>query len=703
MKSLFGALIGLVMLTAAVAADEGMWLFNAFPSAAVKAKYGFEPTQAWLDHLRLSSVKFGGGSGSFVSASGLTFTNHHIASGCLHDLSTASKDYLKAGFYARTHAEELKCPNMEVNVLEGIEDVTSRINAATNPAVDAAQAAQAQRSAMSTLESSCSTGGLRCEVITLYAGGMYHLYKYKKYTDVRLVFAPEFDVAFFGGDPDNFEFPRFDLDVTFLRVYENGRPVRLEHYLRWSKTGVKEGDPVFVSGHPGSTGRLLTVAQLQFLRDVQYPWQLASYRRRIAALKAFSSQSAENARVAQADVFGLENSLKAVGGYQSGLLDRTLFVKKETAEQSLRQLVTSDAKKKAEFGDPWARIDAAMKTQREILMPLTYVERRSGLRGTLAGFARDLVRVTEEKTKPNGDRLREYRDSALPSLEERLFSTAPIYKSLETSLLSESLAEMRDQLGAAHPAVKLILGSQTPNARATELITRTTLHDLESRKRLYQGGVEAVRASRDPLVALMLAIDNDARALRKRYDDEVDAVERQQGATLAQIRFAAEGLGIAPDATNTLRLSYGAVKGFVEDGRGIVPKGTRVPYFTTIGGAFEHANAHGNKPPYQLPASWIQAKSQMRLDAPLNNISTPDIIGGNSGSPVVNTMGEVVGIIFDGNIQSLPWRFAYEEQIGRSISVDVRGIAEALRSVYGAAALADELAGTEVQRVSEIR
>ncbi len=507
------------------------------------------------------------------------------------------------------------------------------------------------------------------------------------------MFAPEFDIAFFGGDPDNFEFPRFDLDITFFRVYENGRPAHIDHYLRWSKEGAKDGDVVFVSGNPGSTGRLLTIAQLQFLRDVQYPWQLRSYKQRIAATRAFSTQSAENARIALEDLFSLENSQKAIGGYHAGLLDGTLMAGKMAVESRLRQLVASDPKKVSEFGDPWTAIEKAMAVERDILMPLTYLERRGGFRGTLAGIARDLVRVGEEKQKPNGDRLREYRDSALQSLEEQLFSTAPVYKSLETARLAQSLAEMRDELGMDHPAVKQVLGAESPDARARTVIAGTTLDSVDVRKRLYEGGADAVRGSDDPLIAFMRAIDGEARAIRKRYEDEVDAIERQQGSVLAKVRFTAEGLGVAPDATFTPRLAYGAVRGFVEDGRGVVPKGTNVPYFTTIGGAFEHAERHGSQAPYQLPDTWVRAKSKVRLDTPLNNLSTPDIIGGNSGSPVINKEAEVIGIIFDGNIQSLPWRFAYEDTIGRSISVDSRGIIEALRNIYGAAALADELLG----------
>jgi hypothetical protein len=687
--------IGLALILAGMApADEGVWLFNAVPKARLKAKYGFEPTQAWLDHVRLASVRFNnGGSGSFVSANGLTFTNHHVGAVCVQQLSTGGKDYMKDGFYAKTQAEEAKCPDLELNVVQSIDDVTPKVQSAVKPTMSAAEAATAQRAAMSGIESECAQStGLRCDVVTLYAGGMYHLYRYKKYTDVRLVFAPEFEAAFFGGDPDNFEYPRYDLDVTFFRVYENDKPAQVPAHLSWSKAGVKEGDLIFVSGNPGSTGRLLTLSQLEFLRDTSYPWRMQTLKDQIQSLQNFSSQSGENARRAQRRIFSLENSLKAITGYQSGLVDKKLMANKQQEEEKLKQSVASDPQKKQEFGDPWAEIAQGQQTHKQIFMPYTYLERRQGIRGDLAGFARILVRAAVEKQKPNGQRLREYRDSALPSLEQELFSTAPIYKDLETVIMTESLTELQRHLGS-DPVVAQVLKGQTPAQVAKAVIEGTKLEDVAVRKQLYEGGEAAVSASTDPLIVLMRTIDPEARKDRTQYDDKVEAVERREGARLSKIRFAEFGTDTYPDATFTLRLSYGAVKGYVEDGRGIAPAGTKLPYFTTMGGAFEHAAKHGNKPPYKLPASWIQNKSKIKLDTPFNTLETADSIGGNSGSPVIDKAGEIVGILFDGNIQSLPWNFQYEDAIGRSIHVDSRGILEAVRNIYNATRLADELAG----------
>ncbi|MGA8213623.1 MAG: S46 family peptidase [Candidatus Sulfotelmatobacter sp.] len=678
-----------LLLSTVASADEGMWLYNEAPKDKIKAKYGFELTQKWLDHVRLSSVRFNnGGSGSFVSADGLTFTNHHVGAGCVQQLSSAGHDYIKTGFYAKTQGEEAKCPNLELNQLVGIEDVTNKVNAGVEPEMSAADAGQAQRAAMSQIEKDCATStGQRCDVVTFYSGQVYNLYKYKKYTDVRLVFAPEFDAAFFGGDPDNFTYPRYDLDITFFRVYEDGHPAHLDNYLRWSHTGVKDGDLIFVSGHPGNTSRQQTLAQMEFTRDVGYPWSLSTLKRRIALLQDFSKQSEENARIAKEDLFSLQNSQKAIAGYDSGLLDKSIMDAKSAEEAKLRASYKGDTKATG-TPDPWDEIAQAMKLQRDIYPRLTYLERLRGFASGLPQTARILVRAAEEKPKPNSDRLREFRDSALPSLEQQLFSTAPVYKSLDTVLLADSLAEMQDTLGKDNPDVQKVLNGKTAADAAKDIIAGTKLDDVAVRKQLYEGGEAAIESSNDPLVLAMRAIEADALAARKLFDDKIDSVIRRDGTLIAKVRFAQSGFAQPPDATFTLRLSYGAVKGYKENGKDI-------PYFTTMGGAFEHAAEHNNQPPYNLTESWMSQKSKLDLKTPLNFVSTPDIIGGNSGSPTVNKEGEVVGIIFDGNIESLPWNFAYSDVQGRAVSVDSRGIQEALRKIYGASALANELLGAK--------
>jgi hypothetical protein len=678
-------LLGWLLGASSAFADEGMWLYNAFPKDKVKAKYGFEPSQQWLDHVRLSSVRFNnGGSGSFVSSNGLAFTNHHVGAACIQQLSSGGKDYMKTGFYAKTQAEEARCPDLELNVLVGINDVSGKVKEAVKPGMSAADAGQAQRAAMSTIEQDCAKStGLRCDVVTFYSGEVYNLYKYKKYTDVRLVFAPEFDAAFFGGDPDNFTYPRYDLDITFFRIYENDKPVHLDNYLRWSKAGAKDGDLVFVSGHPGSTGRLRTMSQLEYYRDVDYPSRIDSYNRRINLLQKFSAESQENARIAKEQFFSLQNALKAFTGYLGGLQDKSEMARKASQEEQMR---STFKQQNSSASNPWDEIAKAMKIQKDMYLPLTYVERLRGFNSELARLARDLVRVTAEKAKPNGERLREYRDSSLPSLEQELFSSAPIYKSLEAVTLSDSLGQMQQALGPDNQTVKKILNGNTADEVGKEVIANTKLDDVAVRKQLYQGGSAAIQASNDPLIVLMRTIDPDARAVRKQYDDEVDAVERRDGASIAKIRFAQSGFNQPPDATFTLRLSYGAVKGYVDNGK-------KIPYFTDFAGGFQHAAEHDNKDPYHLPDSWMNAKAKLNLRTPLNFVTTADIIGGNSGSPTVNTKGEVVGIVFDGNIESLVWNFFYTDAVARAVHVDSRGIEEALRRIYGASELADELAG----------
>ncbi len=692
MKRFFSVLLTFAFVFSTLAsADEGMWLYNAPPKDKIKAKYGFELTQEWLDHVRLSSVRFNnGGSGSFVSADGLTFTNHHVGAGCVQQLSTEGHDYIKTGFYAKTQAEEAKCPNLELNQLVGIEDVTDKVNAGVKPEMSAAEGGQAQRAAMSQVEKDCTTAtGLRCDVAIFYSGQVYNLYKYKKYTDVRLVFAPEFDIAFFGGDPDNFTYPRYDLDITFFRVYEDGKPAHLDHYLQWSRTGVKDGDLIFVSGHPGNTGRLLTVAQLEFMRDVQYPILLKLFQRRIALLQDFSKQSEENARIAKEELFGLQNSQKAITGYQSGLLDKSIMDGKATDETKLRAAFKADPKNVG-VADPWDEIAQAIKLQHSIYPNLTYLERMRGFASRLSQLARVLVRAAAEKPKPNSERMREFRDSNLPSLEQQLFSAEPVYKNLETALLADSLSEMQDALGKDSPDVQKVLQGKTPADAAKDLLANTKLNDVAVRKQLYEGGQAAIDASTDPLIVVMRAIDPTARAARKQFDDKVDSIVRRDGTIVAKARFAQSGFAQPPDATFTLRLSYGEVQGYQENGKAI-------PFATVMGGAYEHAAEHNNQSPYNVPESWTKSKANLDLKTPFNFVSTADIIGGNSGSPTVNKNGEVVGIIFDGNIESLPWNFAFSEVQGRAVSVDSRGIQEALRKIYGATALADELLGTKAE------
>ena len=681
--ALMAVLCGLAVFSTA---DEGMWLFNKAPKDQIKKNYNFTVTDPWLTHLRLGSVRFNnGGSGSFVSEDGLTFTNHHVGRVCLQQLSTEKKDYVKDGFYARTQGDEGKCPDLELNVLVDIQDVTADVQGAAKPDMSDADGAQAQREKMSAIEKECSEkSGLRCDIVTLYAGGMYNLYKYKKYTDVRVVFAPEAQMAFFGGDHDNFEYPRYDLDITYFRVYENGKPVHLDNYLKWSPTGTKAGELVFVSGHPGGTERLFTMAELNYLKDMQIAYVIEVLTRRDKVLHEFAAQSAENARVAADDIFSVENSIKAYKGRRDGLSDKELMDGKAAAEQKLRAAVDADPKLKTAYGSAWDEIAKAMEVRKQLFYRFTFIERAAGFNSDLAQFARTLVRVTVDKQKPNPQRLREYSEARLPSLEQQLLSTAPVYRSLDVVTLTESLTLMQEKLGPDDLTVQRALNGKTPAEAAKAYIDGSKLDDPAVRKQLYEGGADAVAKSTDPLIVLMRDIDQRARGLRKQWDDRVDAVMRSNSTKIAKARFAVQGANSYPDATFTLRLSYGTIEGYQQDGKKIQP-------YTNIGGAFEHAAANGDKGDFELPRSWDEAKRKLDLKTPLNFVHTSDIIGGNSGSPTVDKKGEVVGIIFDGNIQSLPWDFAYDDRQGRAVSVDSRAILESIRRTYHADPLADEL------------
>jgi hypothetical protein len=665
-------------------ADEGLWPFNMVPVELIKKKYGVTITQEWLDHLRLASIRLGGASASFVSPDGLVLTNHHVAQRAIQNLSTPERDLMKTGFYARTKEEELKCPGLELWVLQEIEDVTSRVLSAEKPGMSAAEAAQAREKMIAQIEREASEkSGLRATVVTLYSGGMYHLYKYKIYTDVRLVFAPEFAIAFFGGDPDNFTYPRYDLDVTFLRAYENGQPAKTPHYLKWSRRGVREGELVFASGNPGSTGRLLTMAQLEFLRDINYPFTIANYQRRRALLQKYSEQGPEQARIALNTLFGIENSLKAVTGYQSGLLDPRIMEKKAREEAEIRKAVAENPELAREFGQAWDEIARAQKAYAEIFKPLTFFERAQGFNSVYFSLARNLVRLAEERQKPNEARLREYRESNLPSLERSILSPAPIYDDFEIFKLADSLAQLKEELGD-RLEVRWLLGDRKPEEVARELVAGTKLKDLEWRKKLLQAKPEEIYLVDDTMIKLALLVDPVSRAWRARYEKEVESVENTNGGLIARAIFKIKGTTVPPDATSTLRLSFGVVKGYREAGRWI-------PFQTNFAGLYERARQFGFKFPYELPPSFIEKKNNLNLKVPLNFVATVDSIGGNSGSPVVNVHGELVGVLFDGNIQSLPNRFVYTEELARSVMVHAQGIIEALLKVYGAKELVREI------------
>ncbi|MEW6455449.1 MAG: S46 family peptidase [Acidobacteriota bacterium] len=668
-------------------ADEGMWLFNKPPTDYLKKKYGFEITSEWLKHVQLSSIRFGGASASFVSPDGVVLTNHHVGSGAIQNLSTKDRDLMKTGFYAKTKAEELKCPGVEIHVLMEIEDVTDLVNSVVTPQMTSSEANEAQQKKIASIEKECSEKtGLFCQVINLYSGGMFHLYKFKRYTDVRLVFAPEFPIAFFGGDPDNFTYPRYDLDVCFFRVYENDKPIKSPDYLKWSTEGVKEGELVFASGNPGSTGRLLTMTQLKYLRDFSYPYSIANLKRQRALLTEFSKKSEEHARIAQRSLFGVENSLKAITGYQSGLLDEKIMEKKQKEEKAFREEINKDSEMQKEFGKAWDEIEKAQKSLVTFYKSLSLLERAGGFRTTYFRIAKTLVRIAMEKPKPNEERLREFRESNLPSITRSILSQAPIYDELEVVTLTNSLAQLKEECTEYPELTEKIFKGRSAEEVANELIKGTKLKDVEERKKYIDGGIEAVNKSEDPMIKLALLIDPVSRELRDRYEKEVESVETKNGALIAKAMFKLRGTSIPPDATGTLRLSFGPVKSYVEDGK-------KIHFQTTYRGLYEWADKHGNKPPWELPKSFIEKKSALNLDVPLNFVSTLDSIGGNSGSPVINTKAELVGVLFDGNIQSLPNRFVYTDEIARSVMVHSQGIIEALIKVYGAFELVDEIIG----------
>jgi hypothetical protein len=688
MKPRFYALVLILgFLTAArpSTADEGMWTFDNPPLMQLKDKYNFTPTQQWLDHIRLSSVRFNdGGSGSFVSPNGLVITNHHVAFGQLQKVSTKEKDYVKDGFYAKTQTDELKCPDLELNVLVSMENVTTRVQGAVKPGMSEKQALTARRAEQAKIEKeSLDKTSFRSDVVSLYAGGEYWLYRYKKYTDVRLVFAPEQQVAFFGGDPDNFTFPRYDLDFAVLRVYENGRPVQSKDYLKWNTKGAADGDLVFISGHPGSTQRGLTVAQLENERDLMYPTRINRFKRQLQALRAYAARGPEQARQAADDIFGLENTVKAFNGEFNGM-DKSLFDKKTKEESDLRAKVAANPEWQRDFADAWEAIAGATTKQAQLFKQQQF--RSISTASNLASLARQTVVLVAEIKKPDAERLSGYHDSQLEELKFYLFSPAPIYPEFEEAMLTFSLQDSLDQLGSDDPWVKTVLNGKTPAQVASEVVRGTKLTDPAVRKSLVEGGEAAVNASSDPLIVLARKVDPFFREIRKEYEDNVESVMTSAGEKIAKARFAIYGKSVYPDATFTLRLAYGTVQGYPMNG-------TKAPSKTTFYGLYDRSASFDNKPPFNLVPRFVQQKSKIDLSTPLDFVMTADIIGGNSGSPVINRNGEFVGIIFDGNIESLTGNFVYLEETNRAVAVHSAAIVEALRKIYDAPAVANELEG----------
>jgi hypothetical protein len=620
-----------------------------------------------------------------VSAEGLILSNHHVGADALQKFSDEQHNYLRDGFFARTRAEEKRCLDLELNVLMSMENVTDRVNAAVQDDVTPEEAFQARRAIMAEIEKeSLERTGLRSDVVTLYQGGKYHLYRFKKYTDVRLVFAPEQQAAFFGGDPDNFEYPRYDLDICLFRAYEDGRPAKVEHYLTWSTAGISDGELVFVSGHPGHTSRQLTVAELDYLRDRQFPYVLQLLYNLEVTLSVYSAEDQENARRARDLLFGVQNSRKAREGMFAGLLDPAIMKQKQVAEEQLRA-AAARSPQAGEILPAWDHIAEAQKVIAQNALQYRLLEGADGFRSTLFGIARTILRAVEERGKPNGERLREFRDSNLESLEFQLFSLEPIYDDFEQLKLADSLTWLVQQLGISDPLVQKVLAGRPPRERATELIAGTRLKDVELRRRLYAASPADVQAAHDPMIELARLIDAPSRAVRKVVETQ-DEIKQQAHAKITQARLALEQTTPYPDATFTLRLAFGTVKGYEEGGRSI-------PFQTTFAGLYERAAAHQYEPPFDLAQRWLDRKDRLDLSTPLNFVSTADIIGGNSGSPVVNRQGQFVGIIFDGNIQSLVLDFAYTDVQARAVSVNCQAVVEALGRIYDAGTLADELLG----------
>jgi hypothetical protein len=675
--------------SASVPADEGMWTFHDFPSQLVKEKYGATITAAWLDRVRTSTVRLSNCTASFVTASGLILTNHHCSSACLDENSNSGADLFRKGFLAAKPQDELHCRTQIADVLMEMENVTTQVDSATR-GLDDKSANETRKKTLTRLEQACEQasaaapgGPLKCESVNLYQGGQYWLYKYKRYDDVRLVFAPEYGIASFGGDPDNFQFPRWDLDMSVLRAYDrSGKPVNTPNHLQIDPAGPASGQLVFVSGHPGTTDRLLTVAQLKTLRDVDLPqWLLRASELR-GRLLQFGKTGEEPDRIVQQPLESLENSIKVRRKLLDALHDDRLIQQKQQDEATLRAKVTADPQLAA-TANAWSDIERAQQTYREISLPYTFLENGAGFNSQLFGYARALVRAAAERAKPSQDRLREYRDTALPRLEQRVRAAVPVYDDLEKLTLSFSLERMREWLGPDDPVVHELMSKDSPDTLATRLVNGSKLADPQVRLALWNGGQAAIDASQDPMIQLARQVDPPARAVRKRYEDEVEAPVQAGQEKIARARFKLFGTSLPPDATFTLRLNFGTVQGWLENGRKVEP-------FTYLKGLF--ARATGQEP-FKVPESWLSARNTLDMDTRFNLSTNNDIVGGNSGSPLIDARGRLVGLMFDGNIHSISGDYWFDTEKNRAVAVHPAIMFEGLRKVYKADALLKELGG----------
>ena len=661
-----------------------MWTFDAPPLAYWKARYSFTPDQAWLDHVRLSSIRIPGCSASFVSSAGLVMTNHHCGRDCTAGASPRDSNYVETGFAAGSMTEEKKCANMFADQLQSITNVTDRVRKAVTATAPAKQVEQ-RTAEIDRIQKECAQQPTDvCEVVTFYQGGMYSLYKYHRWTDIRLVMAPEEGIAFYGGDPDNFTYPRYDLDLTLLRVYENGQPLAPHDYLKWSASGAAEKDLVFVTGNPGSTGRLLTVAQMEYLRDVDYPARLAGYDRLLRIWHALAAVSPEAARTYQNNIFSYENSKKAVTGYRAGLLDSAIMARKRAFERDFRRRVEGDPALRAKYGTAWDEIARAEKEMTSFARNLQWQSFGGG--SNLLNIAGGIVRLPSQGALPDSARLPQYRGAGLERIKQQI-AAIPVDTAFERRALAATFAAWKEALPPADPALVMALkaGGGDPDRAASAVITNTTLVDPAARRALIAGGAAAVAKSTDPLIALARTIEPVNRRLADRAA-KLDAVISSNAEKIGQAIFAAYGTSLPPDATFTLRITDGLVEGYPMNG-------TVAPYKTTMFGLYDRASDFDNKPPFQLPERWLKGRDRLDLSTPMDFVSTNDIIGGNSGSPVINRNAEVVGLIFDGNIESLPNRFIFTDEVARSVSVSSRAIVEALRKLYGGDRIADELTG----------
>lgn len=663
----------LILFAEPALAAEGFWPFSALPIEKMNAELGVVPSGALLRKVEQATLQLGRFcTASLAGPNGLLLTNYHCISSCLQDISKDKEDLVAEGFTSNGSAEERQCPGLFAERPLSDMDVTERFNSALKGLSGKDYADRLKRE-MSAVIAECLAGEetKTCRVVRYFNDAVFRLQSFKVYRDVRMVFAPEFQSALFGGDPDNFDFPRFGFDMALLRLYEDGLPAPAEGWLSWRNDAPRDGEALIIAGYPGFTFRHFTVSQIRSMRDGYLPWFMTNLSELRGRLIQFSDQRAGSKPLPSSLIYEVENSLKKARGQFEALADADNMAIKENNEIELRNTISVNPELSKAVGSAFEEIAAGEVVYRQIYWQESL--RYDLTPSVLWRNARELVAAIRQMAKPADQRDSYYIDENLPTIEQSLFTEIIIDAEVERLALAFGLSKLREYLGTDHSLVRNILGKESPESLARRVVNQTKLGDSNERKKIFRSGLTGLESSEDPLLRIAALVDDAYKALDKRYMDEVDAPQVLAHQRIAVARNFGSRAGQYPDADSSLRLSYGRISGWTDR------DGSSVDSCTLVKDLAQRATDH---PPYQLPRSWRQSMAKLDMEQPFNCATTHDMIGGNSGSPVIDGNGEIVGLVFDGNFPSLGGTYVYEANRNRAIMLSGRLIQDALRVVY---------------------